>query len=397
MRSPGGRRLALLVGLSTLRAAAVWAGEAPSNEAVASELNNQGIRAARQGRWDDAVGYLRRAVKVNPDDALVRKNLSGILIDWAVQLEQTGGGAKAESLLMEAATYDPDNSVALARLGDVAYFQRSNFSDAIAYWKRASGGLPAPERRALVDRIAQAQRDAAIEQGFTSQHTEHFDIRLSHSGAADLAALGQRLEAAYTALAGALGGGPSSITVIVYTERGMRRTYYQRDWALGFYDGRLRLLEREVAGDLAPMMIAHELAHAFLHHAYGPALPTWVHEGFAQLQEAGRPWSAEERRLEEAVASGSGWVPLKWLDSHFSKPSNREDVWRAYVEARLVVGALIRRRGIAHFKQFLGDLAKGRPVDKAYDAAFSPDRWAETDRPFVRGEGSGAKGEGGKS
>ena len=390
MKPAGAPLIALCLACARLDAVMLFAAEpasgAPSDGQAASELNNQGVHAAQQGQWELGVGYLRRAVQVNPRDDLLRKNLSGVLTDWAIQLARSGDAAQAERLLLEAVTDDPDNGTAFVRLGDLAYFRRSDFSGAIASWKRANGKLSPAEWRTVADRISQAQRDAAIEQNFVSESTEHFDLRLSHRGTADLAALGAFLETAYTALAQQLGGGPSKLTVIVYTERDMRRTYYQRDWALGFYDGRLRLLGRELDTDVAPMMVAHELAHAFLQHAYGPALPIWVHEGFAQLQEGDRPRMDDERRLEEAVAGGDAWVPLKWLDRRFVQPSHREDVGRAYVQARLVVAALIRRYGMARFKTFLEAVGKGTPVDAAYDAAFAPDRWAATDTSILKNE-----------
>ena len=404
------RLLVLAVAVGWLHAVPLAAGASPRDDQVASELNNQGVRAAQVGKWEQAVELLRRAVTVNPDDAQLRKNLSGILTDWASQLEKTDQAVRAEPLLMEAVTRDPDNGLALVRLGDLAYFNRSNFADAIAYWKRANGKVAPVEWRAVADRISQAQRDAHIERDFRTETTAHFDIRLPANAVVDLAALSRLLETAYARLQEQLGGGPPRLTVILYTERDLHRTYYQRDWALGFYDGRLRLLGRELGTDLAPMMTAHELAHAFLQHLYGPSLPIWVHEGFAQLQEAGpstpppvasqreaggvaqdvappglhRPRTKEEQRIEEAVMDGSGWVPLKWLDRRFVQPSNREDTWRAYVEARLIMAELLKRHGIARLKRFLEALRRGTAVEAAYDAAFTPDRWSATGRSFLR-------------
>jgi tetratricopeptide (TPR) repeat protein len=368
--------LVLFLSCSTLLPATQ--AHASRDEALASRLNNQGVEAARQGRWQEGVDFVRRAVKVNPDDGLARRNLSAMLVDWSYLLERSGNFEQAESALLEAATHDPKNGAAYVRLGDLAFFRRSAFSDAIRYWKQASGKVPPAEWHAVADRISQAQRDAAIERDFLSHATAHFDIRIARDGASDLDALGQELEATYGALARQLGGGPPKVPVIVYTERDIRRTYYQRDWALGFYDGRLRLLDRELASGGSAWLIKHELAHAFLHHAYPAVDSIWVHEGFAQLQE-NRPWTEEELEIERAVADGTAWVPLKWLDRRFTQPSRREDVARAYVQARLAVAALIKRHGMKMFQSFLSALAQGTEAGTAYEAAFAPDRWAATD------------------
>ena len=199
-----------------------------------------------------------------------------------------------------------------------------------------------------------------------------------------MGSLSALLEEAYATLAGEFGGGPSRLTVIIYTQQDLHRTYNQRDWALGFYDGRLRLLREELGGEWARPLVAHELAHAFLQHVYGERLPIWVHEGFAQLHEGPRPRAAEEQRMERSVQEGTAWIPLKWLDQRFTHPSSRADVGRAYVEARLVVARLVRDRGMASFKTFLAQLSQGVAVDAAYDAAFVPSRWAATDRSILK-------------
>ena len=348
-----------------------------------AELNNLGVRAAQEGKFEAGVRYLREAVKQNPQDDAARKNLSGILTSWAFHLEQAGEIDTAEQLLLEAVDRQPDNGTAYVLLGDMAYFKQSDFTHAITYWKRAYSHLSSAERRAVSERIAQAQRDELIERGFVSQQTAHFDIRVQQEGKVALAALGRLLEQHYAALEQDFGRGPSRVAVIVYTQEDLHRTYNQRDWAVGFYDGRLRLLWNEIGTPLADAFIAHELAHAFLHYLYGEGPPIWVHEGFAQLREGERPRTAEEQRLEQGMVSGTLWVPLKWLDHRFTHPSGTEDVARAYVESRMVIAELVKRHGLETFKAFLELLAQGTPVDVAYDRAFTPSRWSRTDQSIV--------------
>jgi tetratricopeptide (TPR) repeat protein len=377
----------LAAGVWSLHARALAATTDPSTGGQipsATDLNNQGVTAAQAGQFEAGVDYLRQALKANPQDDVVRKNLSGVLTDWASRLERTGHVDRAEQLLLEAIEHEPGNGKAFVLLGDLSYFKRSDFAQAVAYWKRAHGTLPTAEWRVLADRISQAQRDQAIERGFLSEQTAHFDMRLQRQDGLTLSTLGELLEEEYAQLMAVLGGGPSKVTVIVYMEQDLRRTYNQRDWAMGFYDGRLRLLWNEVGTDSARTLVAHELAHAFLHHGYGNSLPIWVHEGFAQLQEGPRPLTEAERRLEQGIASGASWVPLKWLDRRFTHPSSREDVWRAYVQARLVVAELVKRHGMGRFTRFLQKLSEGTAVDAAYDTAFAPSRWSRTDQTILR-------------
>lgn len=369
---------------SAASSAAVDTPPAGAQGPTASELNNQGVAAAQEGRFEVGVDDLRQSLRANPQDPLVRKNLSGILTDWAIHLEQAGLMDQAEPRLQEAIRHDPDNGRAYVLLGDLAYFQRSNFAQAIEFWKRANGKLPDAKWHVVADRISQARRDQAIERGFLSTQTAHFDIRVQQQGRVALEPLGRTLEEAYARLEQRLGVGPPKVTVIIYTDADMRRAYNQRDWAVGFYDGRLRLRWDEVATEWASSLIAHELAHAFLYFIYRGRVPIWVHEGFAQLEELPRERSDEEQRLEQGMISGASWIPLKWLDERFSHPTSRDDVGRAYVEARLVVAELVARHGIDQFKAFLAALSRGTAVADAYDAAFTPSRWSRTDQTILK-------------
>lgn len=341
----------------------------------AAELHNRGVIEAQAGRFESGAEYLRQALAIDPHDAQTRSNLSGILADWASRLVQEGDVDQAERLLREAVKHKPDNGMALVRLGDLYYFHRSEFDAAIALWKRANGHVSTDVWHAVAHRLTQAERDRRIERTFSVSRTSHFDIRVQSPNHPAVTTLGQLLEQEYAGLLEKLGRGPSKITVIVYTARDLKRLYNQRDWFIGFYDGRLRLRWNELATGNIRAIVAHELAHAFLHHVYGPYLPNWVHEGFAQLNEGTRRQADEEQRIEEGIEARTMWIPLAWIDRRFSQPSGTEDVQRAYVESRMVVDELVTRYGVDRFKAFLAHLSRGVVVETAFDKAFSPSRW----------------------
>jgi len=349
----------------------------PPTEATA--LNDRGVREAQAGRFPEGVELLRQARVLNPEDAVVRRNLSGILTDWAMQLVHQGHVDEAVSALREATTHDSGNGQAFVRLGDILYLRRGEFDAAIDAWTQAHQRVPADVWRSVADRLAQVRRDRLIERGFGASATAHFAIHAPPSMAGALTRLEQALEAAYATLAGALGSGPPKLTVIVYTQEDLRRVYAQRDWALGFYDGRIRLRLDEVTHHVLDDLVVHELAHAFLHHLYGDALPVWLHEGYAQHHERAYQSTGEAARIEQGIVSRAHWIPLKWIDRHFQQPSSDDDVLRAYLQARLVVRELIGRHGTQRFNTFLSRLAQGATVEAAYEQAFAPSRWARAD------------------
>ncbi len=372
----------LLVMSQALEARHAAAAEAQpgAQPTTATELNNLGVAEAQAGRHDAGATLLRQAVQLEPGNAGFRQNLSGVLTDWARHLERQGHIDEAVTVLQEAVQHDAENGSAFITLGDLLYLRRGDVPGALRAWRQAHGAVPPPVWQGVAHRIAQAQRDQLIERGFAARASPHFEIRFQESSGDDIEPLARLLEAAYAHQSAQLGKGPPRLTVLVYTARDIHRVYNQRDWALGLYDGRIRLQVDELTQPWLTDMIAHEMAHAFLHHLYPGGLPMWVHEGYAQLHERNRPRTAELDRLERGVVTRTHWVPLKWLDRRFEQPSNAEDVTRAYLQARVAVERLVRRHGMDRFKGFLQRLSSGLATEAAFEQAFAPARWAQADQ-----------------
>ena len=357
------------------------AGAAPAAMSLRNtELNNRGVQEAQAGRFEEAVKLLRQALSISPADLQVKKNLSGILTDWAAQLQEKGQLDQAMSALEEAHLHDPANAKALLLLGDLAYSTKDDLSAALLLWKKALPGVPSNHRQSLLDRISQAERDVAIEKGFQAVQTEHFQIRFEGQAEPEhLSQLSGVLEEWYGRLKANLGSGPSHVGVIVYAGDNFKRIAGRQDWTLGLYDGRIRLRLEDIGTGLMVPIIAHELAHAFLREKFGPRVPVWVHEGFAQAMEPARPLTPREEEVQQGIISRNSWVPLKWLDKRFQQPSHLEDVERAYAQSKWAVSRLLERFGIPKFRQFLGEVSAGKPMEKAFDQAFAPLAWGRAD------------------
>ena len=347
----------------------------------ATQLNNRGVEAAQAGHIEQGIALVRQAVQLAPSDAQLHRNLSGMLTDWARQLAQQGKDEQMRALLEEAVQHDPTNGAALVLLGNHAYMTQTDLTTAIEWWKRAFGHIPSEQWQMIATRIAQAERDRALERHFIEATSAHFRLRFEQPEAApQIATLGRVLESAYARLAATLGSAPPRLTVIVYTGQDFQRVVGRRDWAVGLYDGRIRFRLDEIGAEYAPQILAHELAHAALAQTYGAHLPIWIHEGFAQSQEPPKPLTERQQALLTSIRTRTAWVPLKWLDRRFEQPSNLEDVERAYVQARWVVETLMQRYGVSRFQQFLAALAGGAPIERAFDQTFAPLSWARADQ-----------------
>ncbi len=351
--------------------------------AAATELNNQAIQEAQAGHLTEAVSLLRQAWELAPSDSKIRSNFSQALTDQALALRRSGRTEQAVKLFRESVQVDAANGRAWIELGNLCYLELNDFDQAIDCWKQARGLVPASHWQAVSERLSQAERDRMIERRFAAYPTEHFQIRFPGPEYEEMAVrIGQWLETEYDLFSKELGVSPRP-TVILYGGKDFERLSARRDWSIGFYDGRIRIRIEDIGTPYEPQILSHELAHAFLHEAYGNRIPTWLHEGYAQLKEPPRMLSPREKELESRLVSGTAWIPLKWLDSRFEQPSNTEDVGRAYMESRIVAQFLINAHGMERFKEFLERLASGESMEGAFDASFSPSRWSRVEQGIL--------------
>jgi tetratricopeptide (TPR) repeat protein len=97
--------------------------------------NILGVSLAGLGRMDEAVGALKRAIKINGQAASYHANLGEIL-------RQAGKLDEAAKAIEEAVRLDPNNAQALNNLGIIQY-ERKQFADAVQSYRRALELRPA--------------------------------------------------------------------------------------------------------------------------------------------------------------------------------------------------------------------------------------------------------------
>jgi len=95
----------------------------------AAKLRQSGLRSRRQGRYAEAIGFLEKAVDLDPD------NLSGqVLLGWTFHL--AGRESAAQKSLQRALERDPDYIQALNALG-IVYLVKGDLSSSVATHQRA--------------------------------------------------------------------------------------------------------------------------------------------------------------------------------------------------------------------------------------------------------------------
>lgn len=381
-------------GASWVLAAALAAGTAAGDPPAPAwvESNRQGVEAHRAGRFEDAIVWFRQALAAPEADPTVRLNLQRACVARAREHLRSGQDEPACGLLREAVDLDPadpaalcDLSLAMLRLdrsrqlreilesrrdafaadADVQGFlgeARSRCGDragAIVAWEAALRLRPGME--GIVERLAAAQRDETVEEGYRSRNGSGFAMTYAPSvPPAWRDVLSSQLDRALRSLCGELGHSVRRpIPVVVYPADAFRTVTDGHTWAGGVFDGRIRL-PYVPGADAArgEAVVFHEVAHAVLDDIY-PDAPAWLHEGIAQEAEAraGSPRPDPHPALRSAAASGA-LVSWEDLQAGFLRFEDARRAQIAYAQSLAFWGDLQRRLGPGRAPSWLREASR---------------------------------------
>ncbi|MDA0666783.1 MAG: tetratricopeptide repeat protein [Planctomycetota bacterium] len=340
------------------------------NRLAALDLNRRALAALDEKQTQKAVGLLRQALELSPEDVVIRLNLSRSLGRWAGQEVSLGRQDKALELLMESQEVDADQgtpaySIArfYLRLGRRVE-ARKVLDDALAAFPnqpallRLSADLAAlegnlkraadeiqealalmPEDAFLQERASQLLMEEQLYRTFLTDSTAHFESRFDPQDI-DMVKwipdLKRDLEEAYTEVVGLLGIQPQQRILVMWLDP---EQYQWRapDWSSGLYDGRVRIVIDDYPRDQTAIRstLRHELTHAVL-FTLGTRLPTWLQEGMAQI--------AEGHEVELARQGLRSRLPLRLgvgdLDSNWTAWTDYEQVAQAYFYSMAFCGWL---------------------------------------------------------
>jgi tetratricopeptide (TPR) repeat protein len=302
----------------------------------------QGHLALREGSLSVAQDHLEEAVELLPGDIPYRL-LLGIILYRQNDLYY------ARYTVEKALELDPAHGRARELLGDILY-QEGILDGALEQWEKTGGG--APIQHSLERKIARAERELKLEEGFGSEVSRNFTVRYDGPvpKAVILSVLSQ-LEAAHRTLERELGiSPPGDILVILYSRVNFQEVTKRPKWVGGTFDGKIRipvggLSTEERALGLDPIL-HHELTHAFLRSMVGRRLPIWFEEGLAEhfersvrgghpdpmhgrerepgiagFDELAAAFRGEEKLIEEAYATSASAVA--WLTGEKGFPAVR--------------------------------------------------------------------------
>lgn len=301
----------------------------------------------------------------------------------------------ADRAFRDALTSDPRNPRLHLGAGITAYMERRD-TDArvelertlslapglvearkvLGYVQYRGGDLPAaiasleavvaaaPQATALQATLARWRREAALHdrlrQVLGNSFTVSFDGPSEEALATRVLA---SLDRAYWRVGALLGTFPSQpIPVVIYTREEFADIMQAPEWAVGAYDGTIRLPMRRALEDPAELerVLAHELAHALVHVLATRNVPAWLDEGLATALE-----SDDLSWAERCVRAAPAPVPLQALPASFSRLSG-DQARLAYATSALAVRQLLDTAGGDAVASLLRDLGEGVDLEPAF-------------------------------
>ena len=337
---------------------------APDDEQVLANLarayNGRGVALIEAGSYQAAENCLLEAIRHQPAEPMFRRNLSIAMTHEAGAFYDAHDRGMAFLKLREALQYDPRNTGAMVLLGQICY-ERQELGWALYYY-RAARQLEPDRYPQLVERIAQLERESAVEGAFERQDYGAFDIRYD-SGLKDFDVGGLRayLSDAYYTVGAAFGYYPQQkIVVIVYAPRDFARLRSQPDWVGGLYDGKIRVpADGEKSAAEFGRLIRHEYTHAVVGALSKDKCAVWLNEGVAKVMEyLGERGGMPTPLLKERLRAGR-ILSFADLQGEFIKLQDREAVNLAYEESYMIAAYVIDTYGLWKVKRMLAGYAAG--------------------------------------
>ena len=343
--------------------------ETPDSRAV--EIWTVGGWAALEGGDDRGAGQAFLAARQ------LAPTLAEPLVGLGVSALRAGRDEEAVGWLRQALKRDPQADRADRLLGQI-HERRGNVRTALGYFEAAVRKDPGDvtAREGLLRVRGEVEFDATLDELFG----RHFIVKYPAGERALAMLTAERLERVYKTLGRLFAYSPSDpVTVILYPPDRFHAVTASPRWTEGLYDGRLHLPLPSRSRPLEEYdgSLAHEYAHAVISGMSAGRAPAWLQEGLAQYSEE----AVRSGKPRPAPALGSDNAVLLQAHAGSFQGAAPAEAAAAYAESYAVVKQLLQRQGMKKMRLLLTALAKDQDFDRAFLAAFG--------RPWTGGTGPG--------
>lgn len=343
---------------------------------LANAYNNYGVLLARDKQWLQAVSNVQQAININPNNQQFKKNLSNIYFEQGYQLLQTKDNYttytynNVKQFAKLAIAMDPTNINAYLLLGDSAYMEQ-DMNEAQNAWQKAA--MLAPSNNDIQKRLAQINRETAVENDMDSIFNPYFNIKIDQSISKnnDLD-INKILNFAYNQV------GPDfmfiqhgKIPVVVYKKEEYKEAMIDAPgWADAAYDGKIRLAISNNRNNIQQLIsdVVHEYTHVIVGTLTKNNCPRWFNEGLAKYEEYKH--GVPPRIYLLAIAYNTEQL-LGWdkINSAIVSP-NKEQALLAYQQAFSFVYYLVQEYGMNNIIAVLKKLGNKSDFSSAIQQVY---------------------------
>jgi Tfp pilus assembly protein PilF len=372
----------------------------------AMQLNNIGVEAYNIKDYEKAIVLLSQALTMEPNNEVVRNNLSNALQALADEKAKSNDYRTAIDLVDEVLKINPNNFFAHLQMG-AFLLNNGQLVDAIRHLETAvrlkPGYLDAhellgeayyrdndilsaktqweyvlqvdPNRKELKNRYDKACREEIVEKSFNRSvsSSRHFNLSYSKEIPYQVRSLVLSvLERAYLEIGRKLGGvfpqGP--IQVILYDVQQFGAVVQMGQTVGGVYDGKIRIPVINEQGNALPeeeikRRIYHEYVHVIVYELLKDKVPWWVNEGLAETLS--KDFSNREKAILEQALNNKGLISYKNLekvsvnDMFVSDPK----MTVVYTQSHATINMLWSRYGQGRFLNFIKALRQAKSFEDA--------------------------------
>lgn len=388
-----------------IAAALVAAGGALAQDAA--QMNALGVASYEREEWAMAVSQFDAALRLNPENTIVRRNLTNSLQAHASNLAEKGDYKNAIQKLRQAIQNDPENAMPLTQLGayylhegdvreaifrleeavellpnDVdahyllgeAYYRDNDVTSALDQWDWVE--RVDPDRTGLAERLDIARRDHKVEANYNDKTSQHFNVTYSREAEGRLVRdVVVVLESAYREVGKALQSfPPTPVQVSLYTSKGFMEATQMKDHIGAVFDGtKIRCPVIGPDGEPLPAeemrrRLHHEYVHVVVRHVARDGVPWWFNEGVAEALTL--ELSENDRAFLREASGGDALFNLRDLTEGQLDRLNKDELILAYKQSHATVSFLKHRYGTRRLAHYLREIAEGTNADTALRRVF---------------------------
>jgi tetratricopeptide (TPR) repeat protein len=373
----------------------------------AARMNALGVDSYERKEWATAVSHFDAALRLEPENTTVRRNLTNSLQAHASDLAENGDYKNAIYKLRQAIQNDPENAMPLMQIGayylhegdvreaifrleeavellpnDVdahyllgeAYYRDNDVSSAIEQWNWVE--RVDPDRPGLAERLEIARRDHKVEANYNDKSSAHFNVTYSREAEGRLVRdVVSILESAYRDVGKALQSfPPTPVQVSLYTSEGFMETTLMKDHIGAVFDGtkiRCPVIGpdgKPLAAEEMRRRLHHEYVHVVVRHVARDGVPWWFNEGVAEALTL--ELTEPERAFLRKAAADDALFSLQDLTEGQLDRLGKDELILAYKQSHATVSFLKERYGTRRLAHYLREVGEGTDAATALRRVF---------------------------